>query len=333
MRVDRAAPLRLQLLPFLETIAEMSISLSRFDLNLLLVLDALLTEQSVTKAAKRLFVSQPAVSGSLHRLREIFDDELLVRVGRQMELTARAKSLAKPVRDALVNIHQVLNLREDFEPATARRTFRIAMSDYCAITLMPRLVRRLAVEAPGLGFVVEPVGPESFPRLEGGALDLCAMPDERRSLGAPAHPELLLDHPLYEDHFVCVVDAGHPVGDTLTLEAYESYPHANAFFGDDVPTIDAVAFEQAGISSAALVQVPNFSSLLFQLPGTHLIATVPSGVTTLLNTVIGLRSLPPPIELPILKENLIWHMRYEADPGHRWVRDVIIEESRFLNAA
>lgn len=308
----------------------MSISVSRFDLNLLLVLDALLTEQSVTKAARRLFVSQPAVSASLQRLREIFDDQLLVRVGRQMELTARGKSLAGPVRDALINIQQVLNMGHDFDPATARRTFRISMSDYCAITLLPRLVRRLAHEAPGIGVVVEPVGPESIRRLETGDLDLCVIPDERRSLGTPMNPEMLLDQPLYEDRFVCVVAADHPLNGSLTLKEYESYPHAKAFFGDTMVTIYDLAYDEAGVASQTLVQVTNFSSLLFQLPGTRLIATVPSGVADLLKSLIGLKTLHPPIELPILKEKLSWHLRYEEDLGHRWLREQIATEARLM---
>jgi LysR family transcriptional regulator, nod-box dependent transcriptional activator len=308
----------------------MSISIARFDLNLLLVLDALLTEQSVTKAAKRLFVSQPAVSASLQRLREIFDDQLLVRVGRQMELTARGKSLAAPVHDALMNIQQVLNLRQDFDPATARRTFRISMSDYCAITLLPRLVRRLAREASGIGVVVEPVGPESIRRLESGDLDLCVIPDERRSLGTPMHPEMLLDQPLYEDRFVCVVAADHPLSGSLTLKEYESYPHAKAFFGDTMVTIYDLAYDEAGVASQTQVQVPNFSSLLFQLPATKLIATVPLGVAEMLKGLIGLKSLHPPIELPILKEKISWHLRYEADPAHRWLREQFVVEARLM---
>lgn len=308
----------------------MSIRLTHFDLNLLLVLDALLTEQSVTKAAKRLFVSQPAVSGSLQRLREIFDDQLLVRVGRQMELTARARSLAGPVHDAIINIQQVLNLRQDFDPATARRTFRTAMSDYCAITLLPRMVRRLARAASGIGIVVEPIGPQSVHRLESGDLDLCVMPDERRSLGTPTHPEMLLDHKLYEDRFVCVVAADHPLNGSVTLKEYESYPHAKAFFGDNMVTIYELAYEEAGVASQTVVQVPNFSSLLFQLPATKLIATVPSGVAEMLKSLIGLKALHPPIELPILKENLIWHMRYEADPGHQWLREQFVAEAQLM---
>lgn len=311
----------------------MSIRLIRFDLNLLLVLDTLLTEQSVTKAAKRLFVSQPAVSGSLQRLREIFDDPLLVRLGHKMELTARARSLAAPVHDALINIQQVLNLRQDFDPATARRTFRIAMSDYCAITLLPPLVRRLASVASGIGVLVEPVGPESFPRLESGDIDLCVMPDERRSLGTPVHPEMVLDYPLYEDRFVCVVAANHPLSDSITLKEYESYPHAKAFFGENMLTIYELAYEEAGVASQTVVQVPNFSSLLFQLPATQLIATVPSGVAEMLKSLIGLKSLPPPIELPILKEIMMWHLRSEADPGHQWLREQLVTEAQVMKGA
>ena len=308
-------------------------SLSRVDLNLLLVLDALLTEQGVTKASKRLFVTQSAVSGSLLKLREIFDDQLLVRNGRQMELTARGRSLVQPVRDVLRNIQNILSLREDFHPATAKRTFRVAMSDYCMMTLMPKLVRRITKVASAIRIVVESVGPASFERLEVGEVDLCVMPNEQRSLRKPAHPEFLRDHALYEDHFVCCVAEDHPLGKTMTIDEYQRFPHARAFFGEDMMTVDELAFEQLGISVPGIVQIPSFSLLLYQLPGTHLIATVPSWIARIFESSLAVRTIRPPVELPLIAESLIWHQRYDADRGLSWLRGVIIEEGEMLDKA
>jgi LysR family nod box-dependent transcriptional activator len=305
----------------------MNPNLSRVDLNLLLVLDALLTERGVTKASKRLFVSQPAVSGSLLKLREIFDDELLVRNGRQMDLTPRGRSLVEPVREVLINIQQILSLREDFDPTTARRSFRIAMSDYCLITIMPKLVKAITREANGIHLIAEPVSLESFERLESGDLDMCVMPNARRSLRKPEHPDMLRDYALYTDRFICVVAANHPVGATMTVDDYLYYPHARAYFGEEMRTVDGVALEELGISLAYTVQVPAFSLLLFQLPQTELIATVPAGVARSFDALIDVRILEPPIPLPAIDECLIWHARYDEDPGHRWLREMIIRES------
>jgi len=310
----------------------MSLNLTHFDLNLLVVLDALLTEGSVTRAAERLYVSQPAVSGSLNRLREIFKDELFVRVGRQMELTARAKALAGPVRSALLMVQAALEVEQGFDAATAERSFRIAMSDYCALTILPHLVRLLAAQAPKIRLVVESYGTASFDRLDAGDIDFCITLDERRAPTGPRHPDLLRRTALYDDRFVCVVAADHPLHDELSVEAYRSFPHVLVLFGDDGTTLDNIAFEHAGITTPVNVAVPNFSAVLFQLPGTPLIAVVPGRIVKMFAPLIRLRTLRPPITLPIISETLMWHKRSDADPGHLWIRTRLAEIGATLNA-
>src|SRR5882724_11432730 len=152
---------------------------SHFDLNLLRSLDALLAERNVTRASERLFVTQQAMSGALRRLRGHFENELLVRVGRQMELTPLARSLAHPVREALLKVETALNTQPSFDPGTAKGTVRVAMSDYASLVLLPRLMQILAAEAPKLTVQVEAYNDLSFPRLDSGDLDFCVTVSER----------------------------------------------------------------------------------------------------------------------------------------------------------
>lgn len=148
-------------------------NISTFDLNLLRVLDALLRERNVSRAAERLALSQPAVSNALNRLRDLLDDPLLVRVGRAMQPTPRALALEAPIREALQRIEQSLSDDAPFDPASSRQRFRIAVTDYVELILMPRLLRQLAVLAPGVQIDIQHLSP-TLPgeALDKGGLDL-----------------------------------------------------------------------------------------------------------------------------------------------------------------
>ncbi|WP_313110729.1 LysR family transcriptional regulator, partial [Stutzerimonas nitrititolerans] len=144
-----------------------------FDLNLLRVLDALLRERNVSRAAQRLSLSQPAVSNALNRLRELLDDPLLVRVGRAMQPTPRALSLEAPIRDALQQIEHTLNAGDFFDPATSRQRFAIAVTDYVELICMPPLMAHLARVAPGIQLAIEHLSPTlPIEALDNGELDL-----------------------------------------------------------------------------------------------------------------------------------------------------------------
>src|ERR1700753_1546934 len=131
--------------------------LNRFDMNLLIALDALLREKNVTRAGERIYLSQSTMSGALQRLRDYFGDELLVRVGRELELTPRAQTLVDPVRDILLRVQAALESEPSFDPATAARRFSIVMSDYCFLTFLRPVIKRLQEEAPGITCRVEPL--------------------------------------------------------------------------------------------------------------------------------------------------------------------------------
>ena len=176
-------------------------NLRQFDLNLLVALDVLLTERNVTRAGERLFLSQPAVSGILARLRHAFQDELLVRVGRNLELTAFAADLAEPVHDAVRQIEDLLNLRRPFEPESAQWSFRVAASDYVVFLLLGTLLRSLTALAPNISVRFLALEPSAGERLAAGELDFAVLPEELE----PSLPSL----PLFEDSWVCAVWAGH----------------------------------------------------------------------------------------------------------------------------
>lgn len=305
-------------------------NLNRFDFNLLLALDTLLSERSVTRAADRLCVTQPALSGSLQRLRQHFDDPLLLRVGREMELTPKARALIEPVRNALFHINAALETQVVFDAATSERTFRIAMSDYCVHVYLPQIMQLLAKRAPRLRLMVENVFGPSFSRLEGGDIDMVVTHGDRSLFGREGRDVDLVTADLFEDTFVCVVGNDHPIGDTMSKDEYLAYPHALAFFGANVRTVEEAEIERRGIVIKELLHVPTFAGLLQMLPGTELVATVQRKLADQIADPAKVRVIEPPINLGLLKETLIWHKRSDDDPGHIWLRDLMSEAAAEL---
>lgn len=306
-------------------------NLNRFDLNLLVALDTLLTERSVTRAADRLCVTQPALSGSLQRLRYHFDDPLLVRVGREMELTPKARALIEPVRNALLQVDAALETQVTFDPHTSERTFRVAMSDYCVHVFLPLVVRTLLERAPHMRLVTENVFGPSFSRLEGGDIDLVITHGDRRLFGRDGVDTDLLSTDLFQDEFVCAIADNHPIGDEMTMDDYLLYPHALVDFGANTRTVEEAEIERQGIVISDKFLVPSFGGLLYALAGTELIATVQRKLANLLAPNLSIRVVTSPVRLATLKETLIWHKRSNDDPGHIWLRDILLEAGRQLD--
>ena len=305
--------------------------LSRFDLNLLRALDALIAERNVTRAASRLYVTQQAASGALQRLRSHFDDDLLIRVGRHLEPTPLALSLARPVREALLAAQAALNTRPDFDPKTARATCRIAMSDYGLFVLLPRFLRRLAAEAPDVRCHVEPLTNESFSRVEMGDLDFCMTANDWRLYGAQRLGVRIRTEAMFRDDFVCVVDERFAqVGDTMTIEAYRQHRHNSVAFGHGIATIVERAWAASGLDIEVVVTAPTFSALILMLPGTPFVATTQRRLAASLAPALGLRIVECPLAIPSLDENLIWHERSDPDPKHVFLRGVLRDASAKL---
>jgi DNA-binding transcriptional LysR family regulator len=313
-------------------------AIDRIDLNLLAVLDALLTEKSITRAANRLFVSQPAVSASLQKLRDLFDDQLMVRVGRVMELTPCAQALIGPVRETLLMARSVFDAHAQFEPETSTRVFHIAMSDYCAMTLFPWVARWLLAKGPGIRCRVEAIDSlqVSFERLGRGDIDLLIAPWDLVLTDLSSKHEELRETYLYRDEFVFVASADHPITANMTVDDYIKSPHAVAYFRGEVhPTQSSPEERMLGREGSSInvgFGMPSFISLFPLLPGTPLLALVPRHLSRLMAQALPLRTLKPPIEFPPVQEKLIWHLRSDKDPGHAWMRQLFVDAGAELDA-
>lgn len=292
----------------------------RVDLNLLVALELLLAERSVTKAAERLCVTQSAMSGMLSRLRDCFGDPLLVPVGRSMQLTPRAERLIEPVRDILLRVDSTLGLQLDFDPATAQRRFVIIASDYVSEVLVGDVLRRVASQAPGLAFEVRPMAGSLGHELDNGHVDFLVTPAH---LALPEHPQTLL----FEDSYHVIACAGYDaVRDGISLAQFSSLGHVvyqNARSGN--PWFELWYANSHGPARRVEVVTHGFTLLPRFIAGTRRIATVQTRLAMRFGEHMGVRMLPPPFETPRLTEVLQWHRYRDDDPGVRWVRDRIVE--------
>jgi LysR family transcriptional regulator, nod-box dependent transcriptional activator len=304
-----------------------------FDLNLLVALDALLTERNVTRAAERLFVSQPAMSNALQRIRDQFKDQILVREGREMMPTPLAQSLIAPVREMLLQSARLLEADYDFHPREAKRTFRILMSDYCATVLMGPLVKILYNEAPGLRCEALPLTGRTIAALLGGEADMCITAQDLRLLDPEADAALFGHVTLFEDEFVCAVDAAHPdVGEALDLETFLRLPHAVMRFGESALSLEEQTLKRLDLDFPITAVAPTFSSLPMLLSGTPLIITIQRKLLNRLSAAVPMRAFTPPIAIPRLVETLYWHHRSEHDKAHAWLREAIGRAASMLDS-
>lgn len=289
----------------------------KLDINLLVTLDALLTDPHVTRAAERLRISQPTVSGSLARLREYFADELIVQVGRRMELTPFAKDLREPLSDLMRRTEKLLSTRASFDPLTSERCFTITCSDYVWATLVREIMPRLAVEAPYIELSYAGTAQDFADR----RIDLLIVPDR---FALPDYPSELL----FKDSYVCVAwSSNKSVGTTLSEEEYFSHRHVVAY--SPRPTLIADwLFNNYGRTCKVAARVPNFTLVPQSIVGTNYIATIPLRMATYYAQYIPLRIIEAPLSFPLLVDVLQWHIYQEADSGLTWFRDMIIRSSR-----
>lgn len=286
--------------------------LRRIDLNLLVILDALLSEQHVTRAAERLHLSQPAVSHALARLRDLLGDPLLVRAGSGLVPTARALELAAPLAETLAQVQSLL-APNSFDPASARRTFRLAMSDYGAALILPGLIRTLRAEAPGIDLQISHASREGMVEgLLNGDIDLAA--------GVlPELPGELRSTPLFEERYVCLLDRQSlPAGGVLDLPTYLSRPHVLLEMrGSGTPEIERTLTALRERRRVA-ISLPHWSVAPRFISGTDLILTVASRA---LNEVDdeSLIVLPPPFEIAPFTFVSAWHKRRCGDQALNWL--------------
>jgi DNA-binding transcriptional LysR family regulator len=240
--------------------------LGGLDLNLLMVLDALVVEKNVTRAGERIHLSQSATSGALSRLREYFKDDLLVPVGRRMVLTPLAEELAHPVRELLQHAEAVIRRTPVFSPESSERKFRIFMSDYIALVLMTRALPQIQRHAPGITLQIMPLRTDA---LEQGDADLAILPMQI----------LAKDHPfevLFQDEFVCIACATNKrIGKSLSLRDYLSLGHVVVRFGEqqEVPSLEEEFLGSLG-QKRRIEVVQGFTLLPHLILGTTRIATI-----------------------------------------------------------
>jgi len=300
------------------------VNLAALDLNLLVALDALLREASVSRAADRIGLSQPATSHALRRLREVMGDPLLVRAGPRMELTPRAEALREPLAAALAQV-QGLFAEEAFDPATSRRSFKAMIPDVCTSVLLPAIVRRLEAEAPHVRLTLAPfrapgmVTPE-FARL----LDFVIAYQAHDFAGF--HRERL-----YVDSDALAVRAGHPQAGRLSqLDAFLAARHvAVVSRGISVDPIDAW-LEELGHRREVALTVPTYLQALEVTAQTDLVAVVPSRLIAARGPDLGLVRIAPPLDTGEDEQFLLHPTRLHADPASTWIRRLVLEIGRDL---
>ncbi|WAC91803.1 LysR family transcriptional regulator [Mycobacterium sp. Aquia_213] len=287
--------------------------IDQVDLNLLPPLVALLEEQHVSRAADRVRLSQPAMSRALQRLRRHFEDELLVRGPDGYSLTPRAARLRDQLSTAVTHLEQLF-ATETFDPATAAQSFRLAVSDYTIATFGPALVRTILAESPNSTVSCEVLDEQAFDKLDAGTLDL--------AIYGRVAPERYCSQHLFSDGFVCVVAAEHPLANqtSVSLSTYLRWPHLSIDIGQQ--WIDR-ALEPLGVTRRVAVSMPYFALAPSILPGTDLVLTVPARVAHNNADPAQTRILAAPRELTELEFYAVWHPRFDQDPSHSWLREVV----------
>lgn len=295
------------------------------DLNLLVVLDALLVEQNITRAGERLFLSQPATSAALARLREYFQDELLVQNGRKMVRTPKGEALSQPIRDLLIQMRSTLDNRHQFDPAQAQRKFVLMASDYISTVLLPQVSQRLNELAPHAS--LEMIPPNDNPRemIERGHVDLLVLPSTHLT---EEHPSQVL----FEDSFVCMVCRDHPeVGESLSFEQYRQLGHVLARWGQQrIPSVDEWFLNRYNFERRVEVITNAFSKMPTFLPGTRRVATIHLRLAEQCARELPLRILPVPWDAPPLVMAMQWNRHQQHDPGLHWLRELIAESAAAL---
>jgi DNA-binding transcriptional LysR family regulator len=288
-------------------------NVATLDLNLLRVFDAVLQSRSVTGAAGRLGLTQPAVSNALGRLRQAFGDALFLRTPQGMEPTPYARELAEPVRRALTLLESALAHAPGFDPATSARSFRFYMSDLGQIEFLPPLLERVRRVAPGVRLEVPVLEPEHVAdALASGSLDLAVgfLP----ALGPP-----LRRRALFRDPYLCLMRADHSIS-LLTRKRFVEASHVLVTYRGGHRVVEE-ALERAGAAQRIVLRVPHFTVVPMVLERTDLILTLPARVARVFEQRGRLKAMPPPVPVPPAEVAVHWHERFDADAGNRWLRE------------
>lgn len=304
-------------------------NISRMDLNLLVYLDVLLAECNVSRAAARLGITQPAMSNGLRRLRDLFDDPLLVRTSKGMQPTERAEALQPAVREALSLIEQTVQPQAEFDPQGSDRVFRIMASDYGEATLLPPLLRHLAEDAPNVALDILTPSDVSFTDLEQGRVDMAINRFDQM-------PNSFHQNTIWHDNFSCVFNAEHVLAQDFCLETYLAARHlwvSKTGMGQGVGInphesmrlgrVDE-ALAELGHERHIVVFTRHYGVAAMIAQQSDLVATLP---TRLAQTLEGDKSLcirQAPFMVPAFELKMIWSPLLHHNPGHRWFRRLVM---------
>lgn len=297
----------------------------RYDLNLLPVFMALMEERSVTRAAVRLGITQPALSNALNRLRDTLRDPLFIRERYGIKPTQFAEEIAPVILETLARLDEVIIGRQHFDPATSTRQFNIAPNSFVEIVLMPRIIARLRQQAPGVKVSLTPYGNDlTETGVISGTTDM--------ALGRIIDPpdNLIVQH-LMDDGLACVVRADHPdIADSLSREQYEQLRHVNVLPPGRMRVGLFQALERQGLRRDLAISVTHFLAVPEIIAVTDYCATLPRLICRQIAKDPRLKIVPSPVDLGSFPVEIAWHVRYRQDPAHQWLRQLLVETAAEL---
>ncbi|MBT0569746.1 LysR family transcriptional regulator [Curvibacter sp. CHRR-16] len=289
---------------------------NKLDLNLLVALDALLTERNISRAGQRIHLSQPATSNALARLRDYFQDELLIPRGRQLILSTRAQELVEPVREILMRIDSTIATQPTFEPSETMRKFVLLLSDYSASVYIPSLIASMYKLAPQSGLEMRSLNERPLEQLEKNEVDLLIIPSQYVS---SAHPS----KPLFEEQYMCVTWKGNTrIQNQLTFDDYIEAGHIAGDYSvnhQHAPAFDSWFLERFGVKRRVEVTAPTLTALPQMVVGTNRIATVHRRIALQAEKTLPVAIWTPPIEIPTMIQTLQWHKHRDGDPAMQWL--------------
>lgn len=302
--------------------------LAGVDLNLLVAFEALVSERNVTRAARHMGVTQSAMSHTLKRLRATFDDELLVRTSGGMALTPRADALIPQVRDGLALLRRALSGPQPFDLASSERTFHMSGPDLFQLLFMPALLERMGAAAGRVGISVVHTPPDRVAEaLERGDLDI-AITNRMLDGGEHEPGPGLMRRTLLEDGWRCFLRERHPLLSRprrkLSMAEFVRWPHVMVSPGGRGPGLVDEALAREGRARRVALRVPSFYAAPVAAAASDLILTAPAALMRVVGH-LQLMPLEPPVKLPRHSVDMTWHRRFNDDPGHRWLRQAMVD--------
>ena len=291
------------------------------NLNILIVLEAILETRSVSKASEKLGISQPSMSYMLARMREAFGDPMFIRVKNEMQPTPRALSIAQPVKQALEIMRNEIFHEPFFNPATSTQTFTLCMTDVAELSVMPKIVNAVRRDAPNVRLrTISPVSEKLEKGLESGAVDLAVgyFPDVD-------DPNVFMQRLVRSKGFVCIASSDNPhvPKEGLSLSAFSRAPHVAVRTEGRSQEVIEQTMKELGILRDVILTIPHFLGLLSIVPQTELISVVAVALAPAFQHQEGIKVHPLPFDTPRVDVSQIWHRRYHKDPANQWLRELV----------